>query len=347
MPNPNICQAMTLGTVTPDAANPAGGSGFGISLLADSIVATPTAPLVLADLGTHVFEVEVDDAGNTTTVFVAIEVVTPEIDVLRYAAPIADGGTDTVTGAMASQAMVLTYDIENNGGADLSITNVVIANTVNCNASVTANPAGTVAPGSATTFQVTFTPGVGAFSFEIDIDNDDIDENPYDITVDGTAAAAPEIDVSRAGTPVADGATDDVGTLNTGVGNNVIYTITNSGTADLSVTGVNISAVVNCTASVSAAPAGTVAPAGSTTFTLLVTPATNGPFSFTISIDNDDADENPYDIDVIGTAQTSSSSGGGGGGGGGGCSAGSNRLPVVVLLLLTGVALLARRRRTT
>src|SRR5690606_4838414 len=75
--NPNTGQAMTLGAVTPDAGNPAGGSGFSISFVTDSIVATPTAALTIADLGTHAFEVEIDDAGNTTSVFISIEVQTP------------------------------------------------------------------------------------------------------------------------------------------------------------------------------------------------------------------------------------------------------------------------------
>lgn len=342
--NPNTGQAMTLGTVTPDGGNPAGGSGFNITFVADTIVATPVAALVLADVGTHIFDVEIDDAGNTTNVFVAIEVQTPEIDVERNSAAIADGATDTVTGALAGQNVVLTYDVTNNGTSDLTITTVTISNQVNCTANVTLNPNSPVAPAGATSFEVTVNPGVGAFSFDIAINNDDVDENPYDIAVAGNAAAAPEIDVSRGATPVADGSNDGLGTLNTGVGNNVVYTITNNGTSDLTVGTVTISAPVNCTASVSVAPGATVTPANSTTFTVLVNPTADGPFSFTIAIASNDADENPYDVTATGTSQTSVS-GGGGGGGGGGCASGNGNLPLIALLMLAATAGLAWRRR--
>ena len=343
--NPNTGQAMTLGNITPDGGNPAGGSGFTITFVADSIVATPTAALVLADVGTHIFDVEIDDAGNTTNAFVAIDVQTPEIDVERNSTAIADGGADTVTGAMAGQNLVLTYDITNNGTSDLTITTALTSNLVNCTANVTLSPAGTVTPTSSTTLEITVNAGVGAFSFDIAINNDDVDEDPYDIAVSGNAAAAPEIDVDRAGTPVADGATDALGTLNTGVANNVVYTITNNGTSDLTVTGVTVSGFINCTATVTVQPAGTVTPTSTTTFTVQINPTADGPFSVGISIASDDADENPYDITATGTAQTSVSGGGGGGGGGGGCAGGSGNLPLFALLLLAATVGLAWRRR--
>lgn len=347
MTNPNTAQAMTLGTVTPDGGNPAGGSGFGVTLVSDSIVVTPTTALVLADVGTHTFAVDISDAGNTTTVFVSVEVQTPEIDVERNANAIADPGTDTVTGALAGQPTVLTYDITNNGTSDLTITTVVISNLVNCSANVTSSPATTVTPTNATSFQITVTPGVAAFSFDIDINNDDVDENPYDIAVSGNAAAAPEIDVSKGAVPVADGASDTVANPRTGIPNSVTYTITNNGTSDLSVSGVSIGGLSNCTANVTSTPAGTVTPGNSTSFTVEFTPTADGPFSFTIAIANDDANENPYDINVNGTAATTGTVLNGGGGGGGGCASGSTSstgaLALLVALML-GAAVYRRRR---
>lgn len=348
MTNPNTGQAMTLGTVTPDSGNPAGGSGFGISLVADSIVVTPTTALVLADVGTHIFAVDIDDAGNTTTVFVSVEVQTPEIDVERNSNAIADPGTDTVTGALAGQPTVLTYIVTNNGTTDLTITTVVISNLINCSANVTSNPANTVTPTNSTSFQITVTPGVAAFSFDFDINNDDVDENPYDIAVSGNATAAPEIDVSKGAVPVADGASDTIANPRTGIPNTVTYTISNNGTSDLSVSGVSIGGLSNCTANVTSTPAGTVTPGNSTSFMVEFTPTADGPFSFTIAIANDDANENPYDINVNGTAATTGTVlSGGGGGGGGGCASGSTSSTGVLALLVAlmlGAAVYRRRR---
>lgn len=346
--DPNTSQTPSFVSSTPDAGNPAGGSGFNVALAAGSITATPTAALQLADLGTHIFAVVVTDGTNNTTVYVAVQVVTPEIDVSN-ATPTAipDGGADTITGATAGVPVVVTYTISNNGGADLAVTGVVISNTVNCSANVTANPVSPVAPSGSTTFDVTVTPGPGAFSFDIDINSDDVDENPYDIAVSGTAAAAPEIDVSNA-TPTAipDGGADNLGSVSTGQLTSVVYTITNLGTSNLTITGVSTSGDVNCTSSVTVNPAATVAPSTSTTFTVGVTPTADGAFSFNITIASDDADENPYDIAVSGTASVGGvSGGGGGGGGGGGCAAGESSLPLFALLAMALVSLAAIRRR--
>jgi hypothetical protein len=67
---------------------------------------------------------------------------------------------------------------------------------------------------------------------------------------------------------------------------------------------VTISGQTNCTATVTTQPNATVANAGSTTLLVSVTPTADGAFSFDISIDNDDANENPYDWTVSGTAST-------------------------------------------
>ncbi|MCA8936596.1 MAG: DUF1573 domain-containing protein [Planctomycetes bacterium] len=346
MTNPNTGQAMTLGTITPDAGNPAGGSGFTVTFVADSIVLTPTAALQLADVGTHAFAVDIDDAGNTTTVYVSVDVVTPEIDVARNATPIADGGTDTITGALAGQSMVLTYDITNNGTSDLTITTVVLSTLVNCTANVTANPAGTVTPTNSTSFAVTVTPGVGAFSFDIAINNDDVDEDPYDIAASGNAAAAPEIDVDRAGTPIADGGSDAPTTTYTGTGNDLVYTITNNGTSDLIITSITTGGLVNCTATVTVPATSPIAPGNSADFTVQYTPTADGPTSFTISIVNNDANESPYDITVNATSTPAPSSGGSGGGGGGGCASSTDStLPVMALLALFMLGAVVYRRR--
>src|SRR5439155_25569053 len=51
---------------------------------------------------------------------------------------------------------------------------------------------------------------------------------------------------------------------------------------------------------VTAQPSAPVAASGSTTFTVQFTPSASGPATATISIANDDSDENPYDFAVTG-----------------------------------------------
>jgi len=83
-----------------------------------------------------------------------------------------------------------------------------------------------------------------------------------------------------------------------------IFTIANLGNVDLNLTGtpkVQISGVNAADFSVTAQPSSPVAASGSTTFTVHFDPSATGLRSATISIANDDADENPYDFAIQGT----------------------------------------------
>ncbi len=167
---------------------------------------------------------------------------------------------------------------------------------------VTTAPAATVAAAGSTTFVVTYTvTAAAAFSFTVSFANNDSDENPYNWTADGTGTSAPEMGVSR-GAAVIDGGTDAVGNANFGAASTLTYTIANTGNVALTITNpVTIAGLVNCTATVATAPAASVAAAGTTTLVITVTPTAAGAFSFTVSVVNNDADENPYNWTVSGT----------------------------------------------
>ena len=237
----------------------------------------------------------------------------PEMDVTRGGA-VADAGTDTVTGATAGTAAVLTYTIINSGTASLTMTTPVGApgTLSNCTASITTDPASPVAAAGTTTFAVSVTPtAAGLFSCTVSISNNDSTENPYNWTISGTASApAPEMDVTRGATPVANAGADALGSSAFGVAQTLTYTITNSGTATLNLTGapglVVATAGTNCTAGVSTQPASaTVAPAASVTFVVTFTVMAAGVFNFTVSAANNDSNENPYAWTVSGTGAAS------------------------------------------
>ena len=133
-----------------------------------------------------------------------------------------------------------------------------------------------------------------------------------------------------------------------GTGTPVIftYTVQNTGTAvlNLGASSVSINNATGCTATVTTQPGTTVAVSGSDTFNVEVTPS-GGAFSFEIAISNDDANENPYNISVIGNQGGSGGGGGGGGDDDGGCSTGGSTtwLWLALLALATGRVILRRR----
>jgi hypothetical protein len=129
----------------------------------------------------------------------------------------------------------------------------------------------------------------------------------------------PEISISGNGTVISDGDASpstndhtDFGAIAVDGGAQVrTFTITNSGTGNLTLT--NPSPYVAITGHTSdftltATPSSTIASGGgTTTFNITFNPTTTGTRSATITIANDDADENPYNFDLQGVGYVSPS----------------------------------------
>lgn len=126
------------------------------------------------------------------------------------------------------------------------------------------------------------------------------------------APTSAEMDVQRNAQSIAAGAQDNVGNRQNGSAFTLTYTILNTGSDPLLLSGnpmveiISLS-LVNCTASVTQQPTSPVAATtGSTTFSLSITPTTAGmQFGLGFIINNNDNDENPYNIVVVGDAVAS------------------------------------------
>ena len=121
------------------------------------------------------------------------------------------------------------------------------------------------------------------------------------------AVAGPEIDVKGNGNSI--GNTDN--TPDTADGTDFgsfpashTFTIENTGDSDLTLTGVQITGANASDFTVTAQPTSPVVASGSTTFTIFAGASAPGTRTATVSIANDDSDENPYtfDIQIVGLA---------------------------------------------
>jgi len=218
-----------------------------------------------------------------------------------FGAHLVDGGSDTHTFTIRNTgAGTLTLD----GAPRVALTGHTTDFTV-----TTQPPTGTVASSGTTTFDVHFDPtAVGQRTATVSIANNDANEDPYTFDIQGTGTA-PEIDIEGQGQSIVDGDnTPDVAD-DTEFGDLDIlaapivhtFTIENEGTADLNLTGTpNRVTVSNAAFSVSSQPGASVAPAGTTTFDISFDPAAIGDYTGTVTVANDDADENPYTFGVHG-----------------------------------------------
>lgn len=336
-------------------------TGYGSASLSWSITDLGLVP------GVNIITLTIRDSLGTltSTTYTVTMSGTPvaELDVTRGVIAIADGGSDTLSGTAAGSGTSLTYTFTNSGSVSLGITTPVsISGMSNCAVVVGTQPGASVAAGATTSLVLTVTPtAVGAWSFAVSATNTDATESPYDWTVGGTAAAvvvpAPELDVSRGATAVADGGTGVISGTTAGSGVSLIYTFTNSGTSSLGISApVSIVGATNCAVVVTTQPATSVAAGASTSLVLTLTPTAAGAWSFGVSVANTDANESPYNWTVTGTASAAattppSSSGTPtagsrprgdtqAGDGGGGCGLGSG-----LGLILTAAALGLRQLR--
>jgi hypothetical protein len=129
----------------------------------------------------------------------------------------------------------------------------------------------------------------------------------YVYAIRGNAVSLPEMDVRGNGNSIVDGDITpsiidftDYGT--TSVGGTIVrtYFIFNTGAANLNLGAITFSGANPGDFSVTTAPAATVAPGANTSFVVTFSPPTIGTKTATISIVNNDSNENPYNYDLSG-----------------------------------------------
>jgi hypothetical protein len=243
-----------------------------------------------------------------TSVVLSVIASAPDIQVKEGTTTILDSGTYDFGTSDSGIGKTVTFAIENVGNALLTLNGPPLVRISGTNAAdfvVTVQPAGTVDPGGSSPFSIRFTPSTaGTRTATVTIYNDDPDENPYNFTISGTGTAAnPEINVRQGATDIASGGSYDFGLANVGADKTATFTIQNLGGANLNLTGspkVQLGGNLFDFA-VASQPSSPVAAGGSATFSLAFTPTAEGLKTATITIPNNDSDENPYTFTITGT----------------------------------------------
>lgn len=230
------------------------------------------------------------------------------------ASPSASDSTDFGSVITVSATRKVTFKIFNTGETVLNISGtpkVAVAGTHAADFTVTTQPAATVAAGDSSSFVVEFDPSAtGVRSATLSIANDDSDENPYNWSIQGTGITR-EIDLTGNGSSITNGATTTSAENHTDFGRiavqnatqSRIFTISNPGTSNLTLSGtpkVVVSGTNSTDFTVTAQPSSPVAGSGSTTFTVVFDPSGSGIRTATLSIANDDVDENPFTFAISG-----------------------------------------------
>ncbi|SFD36945.1 choice-of-anchor D domain-containing protein [Algibacter pectinivorans] len=248
----------------------------------------------------------------------------PEINVQGNSLSISDEDTTPSTAdhtdygnVNISSDLDRVFTIQNNGSTDLDIYSILITGVDASEFSTVPSPfvPVTISAGNAITFTVKFSPSsLGAKSAVINIASNDSDEATYNFNITGNGfVPSPEINITGNGSSISNGDTTPAIGDDTEFGTTAVttfidhtFTIQNTGTSVLSLTGgspiVDISG--NTAFSILTQPtSNNINSGGSLTFVVRFAPTTvltNA--QATISIDNNDSDENPYTFVVQGSA---------------------------------------------
>jgi hypothetical protein len=241
-----------------------------------------------------------------------ISLIEPDISIKQDISPIPDGSGYHDFGALGvgSSSSPAAFTIENGGQAGMSISSIYFSSGDTDQFSIVApGIPGSIAPGSTTTITIMFSPTTsGDKSATVHVISDDPDENPYNFTVQGYGSAIPEPDihVRQGATNLYDGSglLVFVGVQEGFSGTPVTFTIENNGTLDLTANSAYLSSgdVSDFYLEDSYLPI-VLGPASSVSFTITFSPGTAGLKSATVTIDNDDPDENPYTFTIEGFGQ--------------------------------------------
>jgi hypothetical protein len=115
----------------------------------------------------------------------------PEINLKQSSTDIADGGSYDYGSKVSGTDTDVVFTIENTGMEDLTLTTPLTLGGADAGQySIQAQPTSPIAGSGSTTFTVRFSPAsAGSKTASIAIANNDSDENPYDLTLNGTGIA--------------------------------------------------------------------------------------------------------------------------------------------------------------
>lgn len=271
--------------------------GFGTSFQTPSISATTT------------YFVEAVNGGictSTPRIAVTATVLYSEIDLKGNGVSIIDGDVTPSTTDwtdFGSTNLARTFTISNTGLGVLNISSISLTGTNASDFSITSAPNDDVASNSSTTFTITFSPTTaGIKTATVIINNNDIDENQFDFKIQGTGVAQ-EINILGNSVSIADGDITPTTADWTDYGSTVdtrIFTLQNLGNIPISIGAITFSGTNPTDFTIISAPSSTISAYGSTTMEVMFTPGAINSRTATISIINNDSNENPYDFALSG-----------------------------------------------
>jgi endo-1,4-beta-D-glucanase Y len=295
--------AFVVSALSPTGAIAAGGFTTFTVTATPAAVGANTAFLTIAsnDPATPSYRVNLSVTGTAAAA--------PNLVVKNGTATLTHNATPAISvgsAVVGSAATTFTgFSISNTGSANLTVTSVTGSSGFTVSAITPSSP---ITPSGTSTFSVTATPAaLGANIGTITITTNDPTRPTFiiNVTVTGTAAAAPSIVVKNGTTPLTHNATPAISvgaaTVSSPAAAYTAFSISNTGNANLTITSVTPSAGFTVTA---LSPASPIAASGTASFSVTGTPAVAGTNTGTITIISNDPTTPTFVINITVTGNT-------------------------------------------
>ncbi|WP_185094411.1 BspA family leucine-rich repeat surface protein [Marivirga tractuosa] len=226
----------------------------------------------------------------------------PEIEVSNASVSLTSNDNISFADLVQNDASDQVLTITNAGTADLVVSDIQLTNGTAFSITGITLPA-TIVAGASAGFTLTFSSAVVQnWSDILSISSNDSDENPFNLNVEGTIipTPVPEIEVSNASESLTSNDNISFANLIQNDASDQVLTISNSGTADLVVSDIQLTNGTAFSITGITLPA-TIAAEASVDFTLTFSNAVVQSWNDVLSISSNDSDENPFNLNVAGT----------------------------------------------
>lgn len=209
------------------------------------------------------------------------------------------GASDSFGSVSAGTADSKSFSVSNSGSATLTVSNVTLPNGFTLGTAMPLN----VPPGQSSTFVVTMnTTSSASYGGQMVIADNDSAHNTLTVNISGTVsgATAPSFQLLDGATALTNGGSDSFGTVNVGASDTKTFTVRNTGSASLTVSGVTLPGGYTLQ---SAVPL-TVPAGGSTGLTVALNTSAAGSFTGPMTITDSDSANATFTVNLSGTVTT-------------------------------------------
>lgn len=218
------------------------------------------------------------------------------IELFDGSTQLANGSNDSFPSVTVGSSDSKSYRVQNIAQNTLTVSSVNLPSGYNLNTSLPL----TVPPNQSASFSVSLnTSTAGTYSGQLLVQSTDSAHSPLSVNISGTVTAppAPSMSLSDGSTSIANGSSDSFGTVIQGTTATKSITVSNSGTATLSVSSISLPNDYTLQSSLPL----TVPAGGSTTFVVALGTSSSGTFAGQMIMTTNDTRNNPYNVSLSAT----------------------------------------------